>query len=183
MGEDGACLFRAVSDQVYGDQEMHSTVRKHCMDYIVCHNASKSLVSYMWFASFSAFLQLMGDLDNQWRVSNRFSCCFLFLRRLPMVTTFRSIWQRISPRMWAGKGLKMFTEIILKCRLWARCTIAILKCFVTVLVRLSLFIFIKMTPFNHLFVHFHRTNQHFPRCTSDRQWTYSIVVSPRSPLQ
>lgn len=35
MGEDGACLFRAVSDQVYGDQEMHSTIRKHCMDYIV----------------------------------------------------------------------------------------------------------------------------------------------------
>lgn len=35
MGEDGACLFRAVSDQVYGDQEMHSTVRKNCMDYIV----------------------------------------------------------------------------------------------------------------------------------------------------
>ena len=35
MGEDGACLFRAVSDQIYGDQEMHSMVRKHCMDYIV----------------------------------------------------------------------------------------------------------------------------------------------------
>jgi OTU domain-containing protein 5 len=35
MGEDGACLFRAVSDQVYGDQEMHNVVRKHCMDYIV----------------------------------------------------------------------------------------------------------------------------------------------------
>lgn len=35
MGRDGACLFRAVADQVYGDQEMHSTVRKHCMDYIV----------------------------------------------------------------------------------------------------------------------------------------------------
>lgn len=34
MGEDGACLFRAVADQVYGDQEMHSTVRKHCMDYM-----------------------------------------------------------------------------------------------------------------------------------------------------
>jgi OTU domain-containing protein 5 len=28
-------LFRAVSDQIYGDQEMHSMVRKHCMDYIV----------------------------------------------------------------------------------------------------------------------------------------------------
>lgn len=37
MGEDGACLFRAVADQVYGDQEMHAVVRKHCMDYIVSH--------------------------------------------------------------------------------------------------------------------------------------------------
>lgn len=35
MGEDGACLFRAVADQVYGDQEMHALVRKHCMDYMV----------------------------------------------------------------------------------------------------------------------------------------------------
>ncbi|XP_014481194.1 PREDICTED: OTU domain-containing protein 5-A isoform X3 [Dinoponera quadriceps] len=34
MDEDGACLFRAVADQVYGDQEMHGVVRKHCMDYI-----------------------------------------------------------------------------------------------------------------------------------------------------
>ncbi|KAK6994760.1 OTU domain-containing protein 5-B [Biomphalaria glabrata] len=34
MGEDGACLFRAVADQVYGDQEMHGTVRKHCLDYM-----------------------------------------------------------------------------------------------------------------------------------------------------
>ncbi|CAG0893177.1 unnamed protein product [Darwinula stevensoni] len=34
MREDGACLFRAVADQVYGDQEMHSVVRRHCMDYM-----------------------------------------------------------------------------------------------------------------------------------------------------
>ncbi|XP_060599836.1 OTU domain-containing protein 5-B-like [Ruditapes philippinarum] len=34
MGEDGACLFRAVADQVYGDQEMHSTVRKQCIEYL-----------------------------------------------------------------------------------------------------------------------------------------------------
>ena len=33
--EDGACLFRAVSDQVFGDEEMHATVRQNCMDYIV----------------------------------------------------------------------------------------------------------------------------------------------------
>jgi len=34
MGEDGACLFRAVADQIYGDQEMHASVRKLCMDYM-----------------------------------------------------------------------------------------------------------------------------------------------------
>ncbi|KAK3101139.1 hypothetical protein FSP39_001235 [Pinctada imbricata] len=34
MGEDGACLFRAVADQVYGDQEMHGVIRKHCVDYM-----------------------------------------------------------------------------------------------------------------------------------------------------
>jgi len=34
MAEDGACLFRAVADQIYGDQEMHSTLRKLCMDYM-----------------------------------------------------------------------------------------------------------------------------------------------------
>lgn len=35
MAEDGACLFRAVADQIYGDQEMHKVVRKLCIDYIV----------------------------------------------------------------------------------------------------------------------------------------------------
>ncbi|XP_039277977.1 OTU domain-containing protein 5-like isoform X2 [Nilaparvata lugens] len=34
MDEDGACLFRAIADQVYGDQEMHDVVRQNCMDYI-----------------------------------------------------------------------------------------------------------------------------------------------------
>ncbi|XP_061054194.1 OTU domain-containing protein 5-like [Eubalaena glacialis] len=35
MKEDGACLFRAVADQVYGDQDMHEVVRRHCMDYLM----------------------------------------------------------------------------------------------------------------------------------------------------
>ncbi|KAF2358856.1 OTU domain [Trinorchestia longiramus] len=34
MQEDGACLFRAIADQVYGDQDMHDVVRKLCMDYL-----------------------------------------------------------------------------------------------------------------------------------------------------
>jgi len=37
MGEDGACLFRAVADQLFGDQEMHQCVRAQCMDYIVAN--------------------------------------------------------------------------------------------------------------------------------------------------
>lgn len=43
MEQDGACLFRAVADQVYGDQEMHAVVRSHCMDYIVSITYSKKV--------------------------------------------------------------------------------------------------------------------------------------------
>ena len=44
MEEDGACLFRAVADQVYGDQEMHAIVRSHCMDYIVSIHRMKAIL-------------------------------------------------------------------------------------------------------------------------------------------
>lgn len=40
MAEDGACLFRAVADQIYGDQDMHSVLRKLCIDYIVSTKVS-----------------------------------------------------------------------------------------------------------------------------------------------
>ncbi|XP_053954472.1 uncharacterized protein LOC128860769 isoform X1 [Anastrepha ludens] len=32
--EDGACLFRSISLQIYGDEEMHDVVRQHTMDYL-----------------------------------------------------------------------------------------------------------------------------------------------------
>ncbi|KAM7355704.1 deubiquitinating enzyme A isoform 2-T2 [Cochliomyia hominivorax] len=32
--EDGACLFRSISLQIYGDEEMHDVIRQHTMDYI-----------------------------------------------------------------------------------------------------------------------------------------------------
>lgn len=35
MEEDGACLFRAISFQLYGDQDMHEMIRQQTMDYIV----------------------------------------------------------------------------------------------------------------------------------------------------
>ncbi|XP_012277677.1 OTU domain-containing protein 5-B isoform X2 [Orussus abietinus] len=53
MGEDGACLFRAVADQVYGDQEMHGVVRKHCMDYIA---ANKEFFSHFVAEDFSTYV-------------------------------------------------------------------------------------------------------------------------------
>lgn len=33
--EDGACLFRSISLQIYGDQDMHEIIRNQTMDYIV----------------------------------------------------------------------------------------------------------------------------------------------------
>lgn len=34
MEEDGACLFRAISYQLYGDQDMHDIIRQQTCDYI-----------------------------------------------------------------------------------------------------------------------------------------------------
>uniref|UniRef100_A0A1I7X8P9 ubiquitinyl hydrolase 1 n=1 Tax=Heterorhabditis bacteriophora TaxID=37862 RepID=A0A1I7X8P9_HETBA len=34
MQGDGSCMFRAVADQVYGDEDMHGEVRRLCMDYM-----------------------------------------------------------------------------------------------------------------------------------------------------
>lgn len=36
--EDGACLFRSISLQIYGDQDMHEIIRQQTMDYIVSTN-------------------------------------------------------------------------------------------------------------------------------------------------
>lgn len=46
MVEDGSCLFRAVADQLYGDQEMHANVRKHCMDYIVRYFGQMQFIQF-----------------------------------------------------------------------------------------------------------------------------------------
>ncbi|XP_011863459.1 PREDICTED: OTU domain-containing protein 5-A isoform X3 [Vollenhovia emeryi] len=53
MAEDGACLFRAVADQVYGDQEMHGIVRKHCMDYIA---SNQEFFSHFVAEDFSTYV-------------------------------------------------------------------------------------------------------------------------------
>ncbi|ULT97633.1 hypothetical protein L3Y34_005454 [Caenorhabditis briggsae] len=35
MEGDGACMFRAIAEQIYGDQEMHGQIRQLCMDYML----------------------------------------------------------------------------------------------------------------------------------------------------
>ena len=35
MEGDGNCMFRAVSDQVYGNEEYHNIIREKCMDYLL----------------------------------------------------------------------------------------------------------------------------------------------------
>ncbi|KAJ1467185.1 hypothetical protein T484DRAFT_1859648 [Baffinella frigidus] len=35
MDKDGNCLFRAISDQIYGDPGMHEEVREKCMNYLL----------------------------------------------------------------------------------------------------------------------------------------------------
>ena len=49
MQEDGACLFRAIADQVFGDQDMHDQVRENCMDYLVGALVSFSLLFWVHF--------------------------------------------------------------------------------------------------------------------------------------
>ena len=35
MEEDRNCMFRAVSDQIYENEEYHDIIRKKCMDYLL----------------------------------------------------------------------------------------------------------------------------------------------------
>ena len=35
MGGDGNCMFRAVSDQIYGNEEYHGIIREKCMKYLL----------------------------------------------------------------------------------------------------------------------------------------------------
>lgn len=53
--EDGACLFRSISLQIYGDEEMHDVVRQHTMDYIV--SRSREIVQSNHAIFFSLLVQ------------------------------------------------------------------------------------------------------------------------------
>lgn len=54
MKGDGSCLFRAVADQVYGDQEMHDVVRRNVCDYM--QKNSDFFAPFVSGEDFSAYL-------------------------------------------------------------------------------------------------------------------------------
>lgn len=54
MATDGACMFRAVADQIYGDQEMHGVVRQHCMDYMM---KNRDFFSQYMTEDFNAYIR------------------------------------------------------------------------------------------------------------------------------
>lgn len=55
IGEDGACLFRSISLQIFGDQDMHEIIRQQTMDYIVSGrlfsiNSHHKLIIYSFYS-------------------------------------------------------------------------------------------------------------------------------------
>lgn len=80
MAEDGACLFRAVADQIYGDQDMHSVLRKLCIDYIV------SIIIY-----FLSQVEINTIVDNL----NILSFYIYHARRPKTLTTSHNMLQKI----------------------------------------------------------------------------------------
>lgn len=48
---DGNCLFRALSDQIYGDQKRHPEMRKFTCDYLEAHEADLG-----YWASYCSFM-------------------------------------------------------------------------------------------------------------------------------
>jgi len=63
---DGNCLFRAISDQVYGTQDRHAEVRKKCCEAMLANEAE--LINFLapgTRSSFSAYVRLLGR-DGTW---------------------------------------------------------------------------------------------------------------------
>lgn len=59
--EDGACLFRSISLQIYGDQNMHEMIRQQTMDYIVSLHKMK-IKSQQEFPHLSGFPTMFANL-------------------------------------------------------------------------------------------------------------------------
>ncbi|CAJ0600088.1 unnamed protein product [Cylicocyclus nassatus] len=61
---DGSCMFRAVADQLYADQEMHGEVRRLCMDYMARNREHFAPFVAEDFSSYLARKRRLGQHGN-----------------------------------------------------------------------------------------------------------------------
>ncbi|KAG8460407.1 hypothetical protein KFE25_011898 [Diacronema lutheri] len=60
---DGNCQFRAIADQLYGDQEHHAVVRSMCVDQLLA--AAERYRDYVVAETYDGYVQKM-SLDGEW---------------------------------------------------------------------------------------------------------------------
>ena len=96
------------ADQVYGDQEMHSVVRNHCMDYMV---SSLRLTNTVLL-----FKHDIGRKDLLFQIVS-----LLHSSRM-QTTSLSSSLRRISSTTSTGKDQTSVTGTTLRCRPLLRCT-------------------------------------------------------------
>lgn len=73
--EDGACLFRAISLQIYGDQEMHEMIRQQTMDYIVSRCRPYSPID-AWRHSVASMSSLKNPVNHRKKLTELVEICF-----------------------------------------------------------------------------------------------------------
>lgn len=73
IAEDGACLFRSISLQIFGDQDMHEIIRQQTMDYIVSiwrwkHQSTRSCcVVFVYWHEFELFFFFVSFSMRQYK--------------------------------------------------------------------------------------------------------------------
>ena len=67
IGEDGNCLFRSISHQLYGTQECHRIIRKRCCDYLELEKEyfERYVANVEGNLTFSHYIRLMRK-DGEW---------------------------------------------------------------------------------------------------------------------
>lgn len=55
VGNDGNCLFRSVSHQIYGTEDHHELIRRKCVEYMRCNEG--------WFSQYVAEVGVSGELE------------------------------------------------------------------------------------------------------------------------
>lgn len=155
-------LLFPIADQVYGDQDMHEVVRKHCMDYLVRSFRGFGVGSRV--GDFSLHTGFYLHLFCRWR----------------MLTTSLTTSQRTSLPTSTGSGKTTAMATTLRCKPWQRCTTGLWRFTSTVQVLLWFVMCwscrMLRLPYLTYFecsLSLHRTHQHIPWDPSKWGWAHS----------